>query len=175
MSASPTPLAIRASSGGIPVQGFFTYGPWHALLKKAEPGEHGGAEASYVGPILHQEKCVGQFRLRLSCKVEKHPRKVFLEAFKMHAEERLGMRISTKDVERFDFLDRVARDFSLHRLEGGTIAEWLERHGLKPVTRHWPMPGPEDPLLIKLGSKWYFLPQSSFFAANRQALRNEGR
>lgn len=162
MSASLTPLALRASRGGIQVQGFFSYGPWHALLRKAEPGEKGGAEASYVGPILHQEKCVGQFRLRQSSKVGKHPRKVFLEAFKMHAEERLGTRISPKDVERFAFLDRVARDFCFYRLDGGTEAAWLERHALKPVTRLWPIPGREDPLLIKLGSKWYFLPQSSF-------------
>lgn len=144
------------------MQGFFSYGPWHALLRKAEPGEKGGAEASYVGPILHQDKCVGQFRLPQSAKVEKHPRKVFLEAFKMHAEERLGMQISPKDVERFNLLDRVARDFSVNRLEGGTNAEWLERRGLKPVTRLCPNPEREDPLVIKLGSEWYFLPQSTF-------------
>lgn len=144
------------------MQCFFSYGPWHVLLKKVELREQGGAEVCYVGPILHQEKSVGQYSFRPSLRVEKYPRKVFLDAFKTHAEEQLGTRISTENVERFDFLDRVARDFCHYQLEGGTITGWLQHHGLEPITRLWPRPEPEEPLLMKLGSKWYVLPRSKF-------------
>ncbi len=150
------------------MQFFFSYGPWHALLKKVEPGEHGGAEACYAGPILHQEKSVGQYRYRRSHKTKKYTRKLFLDAFKFHAEEQIGTRIPTRDVERFDFLDRVARDFCHYQLEGGTIAGWLQHHGLEPATRLWPLPEPEEPLLMKLGSKWYVLPRSKFLGENGQ-------
>jgi hypothetical protein len=151
---------------------YFVYGRWVAVVKKVKPGTCGARKACYGGRVFTSCKPFARFHY---CSLERArwngrdtpcgPES--LKALKAYAESLLGTGLSAEEVEDLDFVLHAAEDFCLHRLDGGTIKGWFEGRGLKPLTRLFPYPGPENlkPLEIITGLNHHYLYRAQFFGA----------